>query len=155
MQRELKRLIVPILVLTMALPSFAQAGKSKMQRGNMLDELNLTQEQETQMKELRYSHEKNMIDLEAKLKRVQLDLKKLERADEPNKKKIHAQIEKVGSARVAVQKARADQQLEIRKVLTEEQYKIFRKNMRGKGARDGKMDAKPGKPGKPGRGFRK
>ena len=141
MYKKTKYLILPILLLGLSMPTLAQMGPagdgSGMEKANKLQELQLTIEQEDQMQNLRYDFEKVQITLKANLKTEQLELKKLKQADEPNKKKIHAQIEKVGDERVALEKARADHHLEIRKVLTEDQYKIFKKKMKGKAGRQG------------------
>ena len=88
------------------------------------------------MQNLRFDHEEVLIKLRAKQQSAQLVLRKLKRADEPNKKKIYAQIDKVGAARVAIDKARANHHLEIRKVLTDEQFDIFQSKMARKGGRN-------------------
>ena len=143
---QTKRTLMTILVIALAIPDYAQAQDMKEARSGerkaIKAELNLSEEQQEQMEELRFSHEKSMISMRSKVQLEQLELKKLKRADEPNKKKIHAQIDKVGAAKTAISKTRADHQLEIRKVLTEDQYKIFRKGMhmkaeRREGRRDG------------------
>ena len=50
------------------------------------------------MQSLRFDKEEILIKLRAKQQSAQLELRKLKRADEPNKKKIYAQIDKVGAA---------------------------------------------------------
>lgn len=140
MYKKTKHFILPILLLGLTLPTFAQMGAGDgygMRKTNKLQELQLTSEQEEQMQNLRYDFEKLQIALKANIKTEQLELRKLKQADEPNKKKIHAQIEKVGEERVALEKARADHHLEIRKVLTDDQYTIFKKNMKAKAGRKG------------------
>ncbi|MBT3254414.1 MAG: periplasmic heavy metal sensor [Candidatus Marinimicrobia bacterium] len=131
---KITRRIIPLLLLVVALPTYALKGPAKEGAGQgkagRLQEMQLTEEQEDQMQDLRYAHEKILIGLKADLKTAQLELKKLKQADEPNKKKIHAQIEKVGKQRIAIDKARADHHLEVRKVLTAEQFKVFKKKMR-------------------------
>ncbi|MBC8376475.1 MAG: periplasmic heavy metal sensor [FCB group bacterium] len=147
MYKFTRRFILPFLLLAFALPTFAQRGPAKDGAGQgkegLLQELQLTDEQEDQMQNLRYSQEKSLIGLKADLKTAQLDLKKLKRADEPNKKKIHAQIERVGKHRIAIDKARADHHLEVRKVLTEDQFKIFQKKMRAKAGHRGNRKGRP------------
>ncbi len=141
MYKTAKNFILPLLLLALSMPIFAQMGTAGdgygQGKANKLQELQLTSEQEIQMQNLRYDFEKVQIALKADLKTEQLELKKIKQADEPNKKKIHAQIEKVGEKRVAMEKARADHQLEIRKVLTDDQYKIFKKNMKAGAGRKG------------------
>ena len=139
MHKMTKRFILPLLLLALAIPTFAQKGPAKdgsgLGRGDKLQALELTAEQEDQMKDLRYAKEKILIQLRADLKTSQLELKKLKQADEPNKKKIYAQIDKVGKQRTAIEKARVDHQLKIRKVLTDEQFKMFQKKMQAKAGR--------------------
>ncbi len=142
-----QRLSLPTLLLAFALPTLGQGGPAAngyvQEMGNMRQELNLTEEQEDQMQNLRYISEKDLIKLKANLQTAKLELKKFKLADEPNQKKIHSQIEKVGQERTAIEKAKADHQLEVRKLLSEEQYKIFRKNMK---ARSGHRNHRKGEP---------
>ncbi len=142
MYKITRRFIIPLLIMVLALPTFAQKRSLKDGSGpgkeDKFQKLQLTDEQEDQMESLRYDHEKILIELKADLKTAQLDLKKLKRADEPNKKKIHAQIEKVGKHRIAIDKARANHHLEVRKVLTEDQFKMFQKKMKAKSHHRGK-----------------
>ncbi len=144
------RIMLPTLLLALALPLMGQNGPGKdrrgMGQGKALQELKLSEDQENQMQDLRFDHEKELIQLKADMKTAQLELKRLKQADNPNKKKIHAQIETVSQKRVAIEKARADHQLAIRKVLTQDQYKIFRKNMKLRAGRgDHHKDGKPGR----------
>ncbi len=136
MYKATKNLILPLLILSLSLPAFAQRGSggdgSGPGKANQFQDLELTSEQEDQMQQLRYDFEKQKIKLEANLKTERLELKKLKQANDPNKKKIHTQIEKVGEQRIAMEKAQTDHHLEIRKVLTEDQYKIFKKKMKAK-----------------------
>ncbi len=140
MTKMTNRVILPLLLLALAVPSFGQkgAGKSgpRMGQGFMIQELNLTAEQEEQMQNLRYDQEETLIKLRAKHQSAKLALRKLKQADEPNKKKIYAQIEKVGATRIAMDKARADHQMAIRKILTDEQFKMFQNKMGRMGGRD-------------------
>jgi Spy/CpxP family protein refolding chaperone len=141
MNKMMKQFIHPILFLALTLPAFSQIGVPgdgpAMGKDNIFQELQLTSEQEDQMRTLRYNLEKKLIQLQANLKTEQLELKKLKQADEPNKKKIHAQIEKVGQERIALEKARADHHLEIRKILTVEQYRKFKGDTKARGGRKG------------------
>ncbi|NQV29744.1 MAG: periplasmic heavy metal sensor [Candidatus Marinimicrobia bacterium] len=156
-QKMMKRSLILLLILAFAIPVMSQSGLGKMDQSafpqHMAEVLKLTPEQEAQMQTLRFSHQKAMIPLQADLKSEMLEVKQLKLADEPNRKKIFTQIDKVGVARIAIDKAKADHQLEIRKILSAEQYKVFRKNMH-KGAefdgrrsgQSGKCDSRQGRP---------
>ena len=127
-----KRILLTSVFVLLAVPSLAQESTSSFDDmqglGKNNQALKLSAEQQAQMKTLRYKHEKQRIDLNANLKREQLELKRLNQAEDPNRRKIHAQVEKVGQARVDIGKSRADHQLEVRKILTKEQYKTFQKH---------------------------
>ena len=148
----MKKSLISLMSLAIALPMLAQPGSGgqsyQKEKGAMREQLNLTEAQESQMQELRFAHEKDMINLKAKLQVEKLELRKLKQADEPNKKKVYAQIEKVGAARVAMDKAQFDHQLAVGKILTDEQYKIFLKMMAKKGRG---MDGHRGKSHKQGK----
>ena len=135
-QATLKWSLISLLILVLAIPAFSQpdmgSRKHMAQSEQFAENLKLTPDQQTQMEGLRYSHEKAMINLQATLKTEMLEVKQLKLADEPNRKKIFAQIDKVGAARIAIEKAKADHQLEVRKILSEEQYKVFRMKMQRK-----------------------
>ncbi|NQV16652.1 periplasmic heavy metal sensor [bacterium] len=105
----------------------------------MMDELQLSEDQEKQMQDLRFKHKKTMIGLRADLDIEELKLKELKIADEPDKKKIHTQIEKVGSARIKLDKSRADHHLEVRNVFNKDQQKLFRKSMHRKNGSRGNL----------------
>lgn len=136
-----QRIIIVSMILVLVIPAVAQPradfdGSRKPPIG-MLEELQLTEDQELQMKDLRFKHEKTMIGLRANLDQEKLKLKELKLADEPNRKRIHSQIEKVGEAKTDIAKSRVDNRLEIRKMLTDDQRKIFRKGINEKRTRRG------------------
>lgn len=135
MKREFKNpALILFLIMLFSLSALAQPMSGPGNRGmgpmKMMEKLNLTPEQEKQMQDLRFKHEAKMIDLRADLQTERLDLRKLMSAEEPNVKKIHGQIEKVGVVEVNIEKARFDQRLAVRNILTEEQRKLFRDGAR-------------------------
>lgn len=127
-----------------------RSGRGEQAPQKMIQELKLTDEQADKMKDLRMDHESDMIDLQASLKKQKLEMRKLMSADQPNKKKIYAQIEKINDVDVKIQKEKVDHRLAVRSILTEEQLKIYKKGMMMKGRRGGPES--PGKDG--GRGNR-
>ncbi len=137
--QKMKTTLLLALTLALALPIIAEPQRGS--RGNcdspreMRAELNLTEIQEKQMQDLRFDRELNMIDLRAKLQTEHLTLRKLRQADEPNKKKLYAQVEKVGAVKIKMDKSKVDHQLAVRKVLTEDQFKIFARTMQNNDGR--------------------
>lgn len=112
-------------------------GRGQQAPQKMMQELNLTDEQADKMKELRLDHESDMIDLQASLKKQKLEMRKLMGEDQPNKKKIYTQIEKINDVDVKIQKEKVDHRLAVRSILTEEQLKIYKKGMMMKNRRGG------------------
>ncbi|MEA3286857.1 MAG: periplasmic heavy metal sensor, partial [Candidatus Marinimicrobia bacterium] len=123
---KLQRTILLTLTLALALPSFAQPPRGIRGNGDgqqfMRTELNLTAEQEQQMQELRFKKEAQAIDLRAELQLERLKLRKLRQTDDPNKKKLYAQVDKIGAIEVKLDKARIDHMLKVKKVLTADQF---------------------------------
>lgn len=134
-------ILILALLITFTTTSYAQAkpnrGFREEGREKFKQELNLTDEQEAKMKELRLKQEEKMIDLRANQKKEQLALKKLMSADQPNKKKLYAQIDKISSADAKIKKARLDHRLKVRSILTDEQLKIYQKGMGKRAVRGG------------------
>ena len=87
-----------------------------------------------------------MIDLRASQKKEQLELKKLMSAEEPNKKKIHAQIDKISAVEAKIHKSRIDHRLAVREILTADQLKIYQQAKFHRGERgDCEHPRKPGR----------
>lgn len=141
------------LILMMSQPLLAQPKMEKAghkgQGMKFRAELNLTEAQEKQMQELRLALEKKMIPLEAELKTKKLAMQELNLADTPNKKKMMAQIEKIGETRVKIEQAKLDHRLQAREILTPEQQKIF--SQQKMNHKRGRGDARGDHPRKGGR----
>jgi len=132
-QTLIKPALLLALTLVVAIPAIAQPQRGFRGAGEgretMVTELKLSAEQEQQMQDLRFAREAKAIDLRADLQQERLKLRKLRQADEPNKKKLYAQVEKIGSVEVKMDKSRIDHLLAVRGVLTEEQFKIFNQSL--------------------------
>lgn len=91
--------------------------------------LKITPDQQKAMDNILFEHREKLIDLEATLKKAELDMEPLMNADQPSKEAIEAQIEKVVAARGALEKANANFLLAIRLKLTSNQWQQI-KNFR-------------------------
>jgi len=110
-------------------------------RDMMMRDLNLTKEQSDKIADLRDKQERRAIDLRAQIQTAQLDLRKLMRADKPDKAAIGKQIDRVSALRADLQKSRVGTMLDVREILTPEQ----REKMRGRmGMMDGDAPPAPG-----------
>jgi Spy/CpxP family protein refolding chaperone len=89
--------------------------------GEAMRALDLTADQKKRMADIRDRQQRSAIKGQADLRIAQLDLRKLMRADTPDRRAIDSQIEKMGSMRTAMQKSRVATMFEMRAVLTQEQ----------------------------------
>jgi Spy/CpxP family protein refolding chaperone len=89
--------------------------------------LDLTKEQRDKIAEIRDKQERNAIRMRADLETARLDMRRLIRADKPDRAAINRQVERMASLRSDLEKARIGMMLDVRDVLTPEQ----REKMRG------------------------
>jgi Spy/CpxP family protein refolding chaperone len=115
------------------------------------EKLNLTDDQKSRIADIRDRHERSAIPVQSDLKVASLDLRKLMRADRPDERAIHAQIDKISDLRGSLQKNRVSSMLEARSVLTAAQQKIMRES--GGGFMGGGMRGHRGMRGGHGRNF--
>ena len=134
-----KPILLMLIITALVSTTFAQGMRGHGRQDGppvmMLEKLNLSAEQQTQMQDLRYEHQEDMIGMRADLQSERLKLRRLVGTDEPNKKKIHAQIEKVGAAEIKIDKSRADHRLSMLTLLDDDQKKIFREGFHQRGGR--------------------
>jgi Spy/CpxP family protein refolding chaperone len=90
--------------------------------------LNLTDDQKSRIADIRDRHERSAIPIQSDLRVASLDLRKLMRADRPDERAIHAQIDRISDLRGSLQKNRVSSMLEARSVLTPAQQKIMRES---------------------------
>ncbi len=102
----------------------------------MTKTLNLTEDQQKKLKDLRYSHQDKVLEIKQKLEREELALRKLMDADTPDKAQIEAKIKVIGSLRTDMELARIGMFFDIQKILTADQLKQL-KSMRGAGSHMG------------------
>jgi len=140
-----------ILVLVFSLAYAERPGRD---RGEMTDELGLTEEQMDSMRDVRYNFRKAQIGLRAELKTARLELRYLMMEESPNQGQIGKLVDKIADTQKELLKQRIDKKLAMKEILTAEQLKKFMK-MRG-GHGKGKMgmgDRRDDRPRRP-RGFR-
>ena len=120
----------------------------------MCDDLKLTEKQDVQMMDLRLEHQKQILPLRTELQGKMAELKLLRIEENPNLKKIDSKIDEISKLRSKVQKTNVRHQLEVRKLLTPEQQKIFdSRALSGQGHRAHGKGFHGRMPGKPGRCF--
>jgi len=89
----------------------------------MAQKIGLTADQQKRMDDIFQQNRLRLIDLNASLQKEEAIMEPLVSADQPDETKILAQIDKVAQARAELEKANARMLLDIRRVLTADQWK--------------------------------
>jgi Spy/CpxP family protein refolding chaperone len=106
-----------------------EAGKGKRPAGNCCEskeDLKLSPEQEKKLQSLKLNFEKEITKLSSEIRTQQLELQELWTADTPDENKINTKIDEIAKLRAEIEKKRTSHLLEVKKVLTEEQWSKFK-----------------------------
>lgn len=106
------------------------------QKGDrMAAHLDLTEEQQTQIKDLRIEQKKAMLPLNNQMNEMKAKLQTLSTTNNADIKTINAQIDKMGELRTQMMKNKAAHRQAIRMLLTDDQRILFdsQQGQRGKG----------------------
>jgi len=106
--------------------AFGLAGGHFWNNPNVVKQLNLTDDQRKAMDGILQDHEMKLIDLQATLRKAEVAMIPLMKADTPDRAAIEAQIDKVVTARAELEKANARFLLDIRMQLKPDQWKQLR-----------------------------
>jgi Spy/CpxP family protein refolding chaperone len=112
----------------------------------MIERLGLSPDQRKRIETIRQEHRLKQIDLRAAAEKARVTLEPLVGADQPDEGKILSQMDRVAQAESELRKDEMRQQLEIRKVLTPDQWRRVQEERRnpapqiqpGPGGRQGK-----------------
>jgi len=88
----------------------------------LVQRLGITTDQQKKMDDILQQHRLRLVDLHAEVQKQELTLEPLVSADQPDEGKILAQIDRVAQARAELEKANARMLLDIRRLLTPEQW---------------------------------
>ncbi|MCI0705935.1 MAG: Spy/CpxP family protein refolding chaperone [Ignavibacteriae bacterium] len=131
-----KQLFLTILFLTLiGATAFSQEGQMRRgepRRMEMEKRLNLSDDQRDQIQQLRTEFQKQQITQRGKIQLARIELRELLRADKPDKSAIEKKIQETSQLQAQQQIARVNHMLTVRNVLTPEQQKIMREEMRGR-----------------------
>ncbi|MDD5765384.1 MAG: hypothetical protein PHW79_03890 [Candidatus Marinimicrobia bacterium] len=111
--------------------SFAQGDGPRM--CGMKDDLNLTDQQKSDIEKLKIDQQKEMVMIKAEVEKENLELLKLYKDDNPAKEKIKVQLDKISKIELKIDQLHVDHQFAIMDKLTSDQKKIFIKHMEPKG----------------------
>jgi Spy/CpxP family protein refolding chaperone len=85
-------------------------------------DLDLSEEQAKKLQDLKLEVQKEMLDVKSSLKAKALELQTLLLSKEPDQAKVSSLLEEIGQIRTDMQKKAVDYQIEMREILTEEQW---------------------------------
>lgn len=120
---------------------------------SMMDNLKgieLTDEQRTKLEAKQSDHQKKIIQLRADLSVARLEKQEMMKDRNFKKEKVEKQIKKMMAVKTDMQMARLDALADLRTILTDEQWDVFRNNMGKRGHGFGNEDGFGRGPGKQG-----
>ena len=98
----------------------------RMRHAGLMRELDLSKEQRDKIADLREKQQRSAIRSRADLQVARLDLRRMMRADKPDRAAINRQIDHMTQLRSDMEKARVAMMLDMRSVLTPEQLEKAR-----------------------------
>lgn len=146
-KKYVKSSLVVALALLLSMSMYAQYGQGRHgerqgqrerqgERGNFLEMLELSEEQEAKIEDLRLSHLENMLTNRNELDEKKAKLNSLSTEKTVDMKAINSLIEEIGTLKTEMMKEKEAHHQEIRKILTDEQrikFDLHRSNRGGKG----------------------
>lgn len=119
-----KMLLLAMMVLPAGLMALPEAELGKWWKNSeIVKKLQLTPAQVEQIEKGFLEHQRTLADTNAQLKQQEAQLKTLMETDPILESKVRAQIDRVATARAALEKTNAAMMLSIRKALSKEQWK--------------------------------
>ncbi|UCE64887.1 MAG: Spy/CpxP family protein refolding chaperone [Candidatus Zixiibacteriota bacterium] len=116
---------LPIMLLIAVLSANAQRGPMWQDK-----ELNLTDQQKQKMDDLRFQHQKVMIQKNADLKEAKLEMRNMMRKTEVDEKAVLEKQKRISALKAEISEARLKHRLEMRKALNKEQLEKLIKHER-------------------------
>ncbi len=108
-------------------------------RGKMIEKLNLTDQQQTQIEEFRFTHKKKMIDLRADVEKKKLGLKELQSSANFSRDDYITKVGEIISAENIIKLERANHRMDVYELLDAEQQETWNKIKMMKNGKHNKM----------------
>lgn len=124
----MKTLLMAGLVLFTGV-AMAQPGQGRGMGMRIVDELNLTDQQQKQVDQIHNDAMKQGIDRRAELAKARVDLQQLARADNPDQALMSKKVKEIESLRSEMTSHRLNTWFAINKILTPEQQKIWKQTL--------------------------
>lgn len=126
MRKSFFNIIFLGILLSLSISSvYAQPMKRQNIRQNIYSKLNLTDEQQDKIEQLRINHQKKMVDLRADLEKSQLELKDLMIKGNYSRTDYLKIVQNIQKKREVMSTERANHQMDIYEILTPEQKEIW------------------------------
>lgn len=145
MNRKLSIAVSFTLLMLVPVLLSAQMDGKKMECCQGHKCLDLTAEQKVEMEKLKLEHKLAGVDIRAEQAKLRLEIKEEMMKEEPSKKALEKLAKSIAANREKMQMMRIDHMLDVRKVLSPEQWKVFVAHhydrmgrMGERGCRDGK-----------------
>jgi Spy/CpxP family protein refolding chaperone len=120
------KLRISVIGLLSLIVIFAAFGNPP-RREKMMKELKLTDQQQEQFDKVKFDTQKKMIELKAKVETSKLELRRLMDAETIDKSAIEKKMNEIAVNEVAIRMNHLNSWIELNKVLTPEQQKIWKK----------------------------
>lgn len=118
--------IIAIASLLLISDSFAQfSGKGRGRNQGCIQNLNLTDTQQQKIKDLRLTHQEEMIKLRSEIDLKQLEIKKMFNNSDVSRSKYLSAVDDLSAVRNKLSQARANHKMDIYELLDDDQKKEF------------------------------
>ena len=134
MRTGLKIALVAAVAGLVALAAWAQG---PLKNPKVIQELGLSQDQIQKLEDLKYQHQRQMIDVRHDLALKRLDLKREMEKDNPDRAKINRLMDETSALQGQKQRLRTNHLLDAREILTPEQRAKVRERMAERRAQRG------------------
>lgn len=122
--------LLSFLIVIAGAFTFAQKPRENRRdnmRVKMIEKLNLTDQQQTQIEEIRFNHQEKMIDLKADVEKKKLALKELQSSGNFSREDYVAMVEEKISAKNKIAIEKANHQMDVYELLDAEQQETWSK----------------------------
>ena len=119
-----------LAILAVCVPSWAQPIDGPELFRDLQDELALSDAQITEIEEIHWEARAEEIEKRAQLELAELEFQKIMAQDDPEDKDVMNAFERVGIARMELEKIHIRRRLEVNRILTKEQKFEMRRHMK-------------------------
>ncbi len=118
-------------------PNYQMLGGRGME--DLLEDLNLTQEQETKLVDLKFAHQQEVLPLKRDLTKKRIELKSELEKENPNKATLEKLTDEISVLQAKIQKSKLNFLLSLKTVLTPVQWRKVKENFMEEKGRQFKM----------------